>query len=740
MSFLRLTARGSASTIVFCSVAMLSNAAAAAPPPLLQLANAAQDAAQDAAPAAPAAASLAERVNRAIDGGVARLKAIQRPDGHFPCDHWSQDGTTALCTYALLKSGVLPSDPAVVKAMEALRYAPFLSTYATAVRIALFDAHGDAALVEPIRAAAAWLEERQQESGFWGYPEKQADLSNTQYAALGLWVAARHGYTAKRDTWAKLLKELLRLQADDGGFGYREGDLTTGSMTTAGLAVGHLAVAALEGDSRYGSTRQKGEAALERAWQWLIDRFTVEGNPDGERSLSAGNHLYYLFGLERVAAIGERKRIGDHDWYAEGARHLVRAQRDDGGWFNADGTSFALLFLRRATFTGMKAKEEAPAPLGGPLEGEPQRPGPLAPFLRRWLVCGPLADPKDALLEEAYAGEATVEPKVGSSFRGKSWREVRELDDFVGFGPDDAPGDRTVSYAFTWLHVNAPFSGGLWVGADDGVVVQLDGKVVLSKHVHQPIARDRASAPVTLAPGIHRLLVKVENEAGRSGFTLRFAQHDGTPARDVRPSLSKGDPQLAATALAMPGLFKLEELAELLPPLPRRALEFKTAKELELLAFDRNGVSADDLYPQWSDAPEKRPGAPSGGARGLLALHPPTEKVATRLLFRVALPDGAPKLALRLSPEAVGNAAADFVLRVGAFDATLEWLHESTVGPLATPAPPTRGDAKSGSWRDLAVDLSAYAGRTPLVVIEVAAGGAANWNFEHAFFDEIAIR
>ncbi len=688
-----------------------------------------------AAQDATGAASLAERVNHAIDAGVAWLKSVQRDDGHFPCDHWSQDGSTALCTYALLKSGVLASDPAVVKAMAVLHYAPFVSTYATAVRIAMFDAHGGADLDEPIRGAAKWLEEHQQESGLWAYPDRQQDLSNTQYAALGLWIAARHGYETKRETWARLLKELLRLQSEDGGFGYREGDETTGSMTTAGIAIVHLAVAALEGDSRYGSTRQKGNAALERAWQWLIDRFTVEGNPNGARVVSNGNHLYYLFGLERVAAIGARKKIGDHDWYAEGARHLVRTQRPDGQWFTPDATSFALLFLRRATFTGMTHVEQD-APVGGPISGEPQRPGPLAPFLRRWLVAGPLADPKDTLLEEAYAGEATVEPKVGSSFRGKSWREVRELDDFVGFGVDDRPGDRTLSYAFTWLHVAEPFRGGLWVGANDGVVVQLDGATVLSKHVHQELPRDRVNTPITLAPGIHRLLVKVENERDDSGFTLRFANEDGTAARQVKPSLSKSDPQLAAAALATPGLFKLEELATLLPLLPRRSIDFKSAKDLELLAFDRNGVSGDDRYPQWLDVPAKKPGSPHPGARGVLALHPITEKVATRLIFRVAVPAGAPKLKLRVSSEAYGDAArADFILRVGLFGEALEWLHESTIGPSPTPSAP----AASG-WRDVEIDLSAHAGSERLVVIECDAGGGAPWSFEHAFFDEISLR
>lgn len=696
------------------------------------------DAAPRSAQDAGGAASLAERVNRAIDAGVAHLKSIQREDGHFPCDHSFQDGTTALCSYALLKSGVPNSDPSIVKALAALRYEPFTTIYSTSCRIAMFDAHGGADLDEAIRGAARWIEEHQHESGRFAYPNAQPDLSNSQYAAFGLWIAARHGYTTKRDTWAALLKELIRLQADDGGFGYHEGDITTGSMTTAGIAIAALSIEALQGDSRFGTTRQRGEKLLDRAWSWLEEHFAVDGNPLGTREVVGANHLYYLYGLERVGAIGERKQIGTHDWYPEGARHLVRTQRDDGRWFNPDATSFALLFLRRATFTGMK-KPEGAAPLGGPVSGDPARPGPLVPFLRRWYVCGPLADPKDTLLEAAYDGEATVEPRVGATFRNKPWREVRALGDRVPLGDAKGPGEKTLHYAFTWLHVSEPFAGGLFVGGDDGIAVQIDGKTVIEKHVHQPIARDRAWAAVTLAPGVHRLLLKIENDVGESYFTLRFADQDGKPARQVRPSLAKNDPQLPATALAMPGLFTLDELATTLPLLPKKSLDFKAEKELELLAFDRNGVSAGDHYPQWIDVPAKRDGQPHPGARGIVALHPVSEKVATRVLLRAALPAEAPKLELRVSSEAVGNPAkADFVLKVGLFDAAtaeIAWLEETVIGPSPTPTAP----AASG-WRDVVVDLSAHAGQERLIVIECAAGGGEAWDFEHGFIDAVAIR
>src|SRR5262249_49189586 len=162
-----------------------------------------------------------------------------------------------------------------------------------------------------------------------------------------------------------------------------------------------------------------------------------------DHSVVVNHNLYYLFGMERVCAIGDKKRLADHDWYAEGARRLVREQRDDGSWHDPDGTSFALLFLRRATLTGMhKDGEDGVAERGHAWSGGgPQRPGPLVPFFRRWLVCGPIPDGKDALLEATYDADTRVEPVAGASYRGRRWTEQRARGDRIELGQDGYPGD-----------------------------------------------------------------------------------------------------------------------------------------------------------------------------------------------------------------------------------------------------------------------------------------------------------
>jgi len=83
-----------------------------------------------------------------------------------------------------------------------------------------------------------------------------------------------------------------------------------------------------------------------------------------EGSGHSGHNFYYMYGIERAGDIIGRKEFGGKDWYVRGARHLIAVQGADGKWVDSTayrprdvlGTSFALLFLKRATpptVTGM---------------------------------------------------------------------------------------------------------------------------------------------------------------------------------------------------------------------------------------------------------------------------------------------------------------------------------------------------------------------------------------------------
>jgi hypothetical protein len=236
--------------------------------------------------------------------------------------------------------------------------------------------------------------------GGWRYPgnpvgsvEGKTDLSNTQYALLGLDAAARCGFPVPVETWTRAAEHLLREQEEEGvpapvwlensawspgddpanrfvevakaqarGWTYLPGHATlpTGAMTCAGVTCLALVKERLWAVKKLEPALSKRiDSAVLQGLTWLSEHFTVEDNPDPPNQW----HYYYLYGLERTGAKCGVRWIGRHDWYREGAEHLLAAQTPAGGWAEAaksgkvadtseseiTQTCFALLFLRRAT-------------------------------------------------------------------------------------------------------------------------------------------------------------------------------------------------------------------------------------------------------------------------------------------------------------------------------------------------------------------------------------------------------
>ncbi len=321
-------------------------------------------------------------LNAAIERGVEFLLASQNRDGSWGVDlqqraSWQdwRNGSSGFALFALLKCGLPADHPAIEHGLVFLLREMPRHTYATAVQIMALAATGDPAHRRRIQELVELLLDfRAGNSSGWGYPgcpPLPADLSNTQYAALGLRAAREAGIEIPRKTWNALIDAALSYQEDPidlpaqsdsprvrrsmaGFYYFDDGDHPpSASMTTAGLSV--LGVAA-EG---LGKLPADAELARDRALAWLEENFSVEGDPPGDRHW----HFSYLYGLERVGALFALERIGAHDWYHEGAQQLLKEQHAQGGWWNEAGgrvhrapmpvanTCFALLFLRRATLT-----------------------------------------------------------------------------------------------------------------------------------------------------------------------------------------------------------------------------------------------------------------------------------------------------------------------------------------------------------------------------------------------------
>ncbi len=310
-------------------------------------------------------APLGERVDAAIQRGATFLLETQEQDGSWEYGHHSP-GATALALYALLHANLAgeEADAAADAAIAYLATARAAGTYSTALVIMALAKAGAEEHQVWIDELAGQLVETQAPGGGWGYPGGE-DLSNTQYAALGLRAAVLAGVHVPDEVWSGLAG-MVRACGGRGGYGYTRGSGAgaRGSMTAAGVGTLAICQAMLaRAGALEGSAAADFERDAKRGVEWLGRTFDVESNPGGGK----GWHYYYLYGLERVGSLLGVQDLGEHDWYARGAQYLVQAQGSDGSWSPGGhsaqsqllDSAFALLFLRRATRveTGIGSKQ-----------------------------------------------------------------------------------------------------------------------------------------------------------------------------------------------------------------------------------------------------------------------------------------------------------------------------------------------------------------------------------------------
>ena len=361
--------------------------------------------------ARPAAAASPE-VNAAVARGVKLLKESVATN--------KDDGRAVLAAYALLKAGEPADSPEVRGVIAAIQkrcagadYNAASDHYYTAGLELMLLADADAERLRPdMQKILNYILRGQQEYGAWFYPNQNGlgDTSITQYSVLGLWAAERAGLQVPTEAWDRLALWHLQSQHPDGGFGYHPdqtgGGESTATMTAAGTANLLLAhrflfpsaaepggaapaetpaapagkrfgvLESIDVSGAAGAPGAKGggpraasrlsrtalEQAATRSLAWSASHFRPRAAPSWP--------LYYLYGIERMAALANTQTLGPVDWYAVGSASLVREQQADGSWAGdnsgpAASTAFGVLFLVQAT--GKTLGRIVGSPLGGGL-------------------------------------------------------------------------------------------------------------------------------------------------------------------------------------------------------------------------------------------------------------------------------------------------------------------------------------------------------------------------------------
>ncbi len=293
-------------------------------------------------------------IDSAIDRGVDFLVKDQDLDGswRFHADV-HRTGVTGLAVYTILKGGLSKNHQAVRRGLGFLDVCEAKTTYETACMILAYSE------ADPVR-----YRDRLQEltdllvewcNGEWAYPHGATDLSNTHYGTMGLRHARKLGLKIPDKIWKRIGKAIVRQQLYGGGFPYRPNGKPTQSMTAAGVGVACMVREAIKD---FGFSSNELSRDLDRAIReglvWFDSNYNLHEVPWPGNLTGVRWNFYFLYALQRVGMLAPADKIAGHDWYQDGARFLMKKQKDRGNWGTASGdgqadTCLAILFLVRAS-------------------------------------------------------------------------------------------------------------------------------------------------------------------------------------------------------------------------------------------------------------------------------------------------------------------------------------------------------------------------------------------------------
>ncbi len=153
-------------------------------------------------------------------------------------------------------------------------------------------------------------------------------------------------------------------------------------------------------------------------------------------------------------------------------------------------------------------------------------------FLGEWQVIGPFANYGYSQFDTALPPEGTdCEKECLDQEKVRTWMEFPGLSTGgrINLASLFENQDEQIAYARTWIRVDKPVTASLRVGADDGVVVWLNGQEVIRDRSRKGAWPDQRSTLVRLGTGWNEVRVKVANEEGGWGFFLRLTRPDGGP-------------------------------------------------------------------------------------------------------------------------------------------------------------------------------------------------------------------
>ncbi len=169
--------------------------------------------------------------------------------------------------------------------------------------------------------------------------------------------------------------------------------------------------------------------------------------------------------------------------------------------------------------------------------------------LADWHAAGPFtAGHGNLAFYKAYEPE-TKEVNTGDTYEvdGKTikWeKQTHWVDEQVH---NDIVGENSATYLFRNIVSVTQQKALLYIGSNDALKVWMNGQELLAKNVQRDAAADQEQIQVTLKPGNNKLLLKVVNYSGPSGFYFRMESEPPMVPADIVDiaGISRGERETA---------------------------------------------------------------------------------------------------------------------------------------------------------------------------------------------------
>ena len=196
-------------------------------------------------------------------------------------------------------------------------------------------------------------------------------------------------------------------------------------------------------------------------------------------------------------------------------------------------------------------------------------------FLRNWLLCGPFPNP----VAEAGGGRclhdenctgfftdylAPIGGETGCAPQNRlevpspdgaylRWTAIAAPGDRIYFDNYLTPSEYQTGYAVCWIDAAEPQDRLVGMGSDDGIRIWVNGQEIFRYHAERTLTPDDHYLRLPLRAGRNQILVKIDNCAGRWGFTMRPVANETAMADSVNrlQSLLRFDYRLTDTAFEL---------------------------------------------------------------------------------------------------------------------------------------------------------------------------------------------